>query len=257
MRAIFSWMLLIPLLVISQTNNEYSVIENGMMIANPKYTTEFEAGVASHNNIYHTDGMYGSHIYQINNGPNYGQYVWVMGPIPWSAFDERPQLEGHDEDWNANIEPYTIAGGVQIYWRFYPELSNFSNNFIIKNVRVEMFDIKRFQDDKVMKLVKKVHKVMKEKYPDESFGLYKNEFPSETDGRDLAFFSFYQDSGWLGKNNNFPVKFDEVHGKGSYDKFLMDWGKVTNGKQTELWSFREDLSGIDGEMKVSRLNTKN
>ena len=67
MRAFFCWMLLIPFLVISQ-NNQYAVIENGMMIANPKYIVEFEAGVGNHNNKYHTDGMFGSRIYQINKG---------------------------------------------------------------------------------------------------------------------------------------------------------------------------------------------
>ncbi len=251
MRAFFYWMLLIPLLVVSQSNNEYSVIEHGMMMANPKYITEFEAGVASHNNTYHTDGMYGSHIYQINNGSNYGQYVWVMGPIPWSAFDDRPKQEGHDEDWNAIIEPYTIPDADGLYWRFYPELSNFSKDFTIKNVRVDIFDIKRFQDDEVMKLVKKIHEVMKQEYTNDPFGVYKNEFPSETDGRDLAFFSFYESSAWLGKNVDFSQKFEKVHGKGSYKNFLIDWGNVTNGKQTELWSFREDLSGISGEIKAS------
>ncbi len=251
MRTIFYWMLLFPFLVISQNNQEYSVIEIGMMIANPKYITEFEAGVASHNNTYHTDQMFGSHIYQINNGINYGQYVWAMGPIPWSAFDERPQLEGHDVDWNTKIEPFTFPGGVQIYLRFYPELSNFSKDFTIQNVRVDMFDIKRFQDKKVMEMMKDIHKVMKLKYPNEPYGLYKNELPSEKDGRDLAIFSFYENSSWLGKNNDFPKKFDEVHGKGSYAKFLIDWGNLTNGRQTELWSFRDDLSGISGEIKAS------
>ena len=57
MRAFFYWMLLIPFLVISQNNNEYAVFEYGMMTANPKYVIEFEAGVANHNNKYHTDGI--------------------------------------------------------------------------------------------------------------------------------------------------------------------------------------------------------
>ncbi len=251
MRAIFHWILLFPFLVISQSNSEYTVIENGMMTVNPKFINEFETGVANHNNKYHTDGMYGSRIYQINNGPNIGKYLWVMGPIPWSAFDDRPQQEGHDEDWNANIEPYTIAGGDQIYWRFYPELSNFPRDFTIKNILIDMFDIKRFQKENVLTLMKKIKKVMVEKYPDEPYGLYANEFPNYKDGRDLAFVSFYENSGWLGKNNDFPNKYNEVHGKGSFEIFIKEWESLTHGKQTELWSFREDLSGIDGEIKAS------
>jgi len=249
MRAIFYWILLVPFLVISQSNSEYTVIENGMMTVNPKYISEFEAGVAAHNNKYHTDGMYGSRIYQINNGANIGKYLWVMGPIPWSAFDDRPQLEGHEEDWNKNIEPYTIAGGDQIYWRFYPDLSNFPKDFTIKYVMIDMYDVKRFKKQEALALINKIKKVMREKYPENSYGIYYNEFPNENDGRDLGFVSFYQNSGWLSELEGFPKNYNAVYGKGSFEHFLKEWEEVTNGKQTELWTFREDLSGISGEIK--------
>lgn len=251
MRTIFYWMLLIPFLVISQNNKEYAVFEYGMITANPKYITEFEAGVANHNNKYHTDGMYGSRIYQINNGPDYGKYMWVMGPIPWSAFDDRPQQEGHDEDWNKNIEPYTIAGGEQIYWRFYPELSNFPKDFTIKNIMLDMYDVKRFKKSEVLVLMKKIKRVFNEKYPDNSFGVYYNEFPNYRDGKDLGVISFYENSSWLAKTEDFSKNYNAVHGKGSFDHFLKEWEKITYGKRTEILNFREDLSGIDGEMKAS------
>jgi len=251
MRAIFYMVLLIPFLVISQTNNQYAVLENGMMTVNPKYINEFESGVANHNNKYHTDEMYGSRIYQINNGPDYGKYLWVMGPIPWSAFDDRPQQEGHEEDWNKNIEPYTIVGGDNIFWRFYPELSNFPKDFTINNLLVDMYDIKRFKKAEVLELMKKINKVMTEKYPEDPYGLYTNEFPNYKDGKDLAFVSFYENSGWLNQDGGFPGNYEAVHGKGSFKLFLSEWEKLTIGKQTEIWSFREDLSGISGEIKAS------
>lgn len=64
--------------------------------------------------------------------------------------------------------------------------------------------------------------------------------------------SFYQNSGWLGRTKDFSIKFEEVFGKGAFDKFLKEWKSVTNGKQSEIWIFREDLSGVDGEMKSSK-----
>lgn len=252
MRAIFYWLLLIPFLAISQSNGSYTITENGMMTANPKFISEFETGVANHNNKYHTDGQFGSRIYQINNGPDYGKYLWVMGPIPWSTIDDRPQQEGHDEDWNKNIEPYTISDNDQHYWRFYPDLSNFPKDFSINKAKVDIIDVKRFKKNEVLALMNNVKKVMREKYLDDSYGVYYNEFTSEKDGKDLMIVSFYQDSGWLGRSNEFPVKYEEVFGKGTYDKFIKEWESLTHGKQTELWSFREDLSGIDGELKSSK-----
>ena len=252
MRAVFYWIMILPFVVISQTNGTYTVTENGIMTANPKFINEFETGVANHNNKYHTDGEYGSHIYQINNGPDYGKYLWVMGPIPWRAFDDRPQQEGHDEDWNKNIEPYTIAGGDQHYWRFYPNLSNFPKDFSINKALAGIYDVKRYKKEEALTLMNKVKKVMREKYQNDSYGVYYNEFPNEIDGKDLMVVSFYQNSGWLGRTKDFSIKFEEVFGKGAFDKFLKEWESVTNGKQSEIWIFREDLSGIDGEMKSSK-----
>ena len=253
MKAIFYFIILLSYMSFSQNNSTYTVTENGMMTANPKYINEFETGVFNHNNKYHTDGQFGSRIYQINNGPNYGKYLWVMGPIPWSAFDDRPQQEGHDEDWNKNIEPYTLPNGDQNYWRFYPDLSNFPKDFTINKALVDIYDIKRNKKQEALELMNRVKKVIREKYPEESYGVYFNEFPDEKEGIDLMIVSFYQKSEWLNKTNDFQIKYEEVQGKGSFVKFKKDWTNNSNGKRSELWSFREDLSGIDGEMKSSKI----
>lgn len=99
----------------------------------------------------------------------------------------------------------------------------------------------------------KVKKVIREKYPEESYGVYFKEFPDEKEGIDLMIVSFYQKSEWLSKTNDFQIKYEEVHGEGSFVKFKRDWINNSNGKRSELWSFREDLSGIDGEMKSSKV----
>jgi hypothetical protein len=74
--------------------------------------------------------------------------------------------------------------------------------------------------------------------------------PDTQDGRDMAFVNFFSNSGWMGRENTFPKKFDEVHGEGSYEKFLQDVEAATNGNRTELWSFREDLSGFSGTVNA-------
>lgn len=251
MKRVFYLLLLIPMLVISQTSQEYTVIENGMITAHPAKIKQFEAGVAAHNKKYHADEIYGSRVYWISNGPNVGKYMWIMGPIPWSAFDKRPAQEGHDDDWNTNVQPYTMADGDQTYWRFHPELSGFNKDFTINKLKVFTLDINRFQDGRMMELMGKVKKVMAEKNPDQVYGIYTNELPSSKDGRDLAFVNFFEDSGWLGIEGEFPKKYNEVHGEGSFVTFLKDIGEVTQGAANEVWVFRSDLSGLSGEVKAA------
>lgn len=237
-------------MAISQ-NTEPLIFENGLIKCSPANVKQFEKGVAAHNKKYHAEGPYGARVYTIGNGPNTGSYMWVMGPLPWSAMDSRPKLEGHDEDWTNNVMPYMLPEGDQTYWEFEVELSHFPKDFMLKNLLVDMYDVKRMKGQEAKDLLKKINKVMVEKFPDESFGIYTNEFPSTKEGRDIAFISFFEKSAWLGEDNDFVAKYNSVHGAGSFAKFLKDWEDVTNGSETEMWRYRADLSGLSGEIKAA------
>lgn len=245
-------MLLLPLLAVSQNTTEYGVIENGLLTPNPAQITQFEAGLAAHNKKYHAAGAYAANVYEISNGPNVGSYVWSMGPTTWSAMDNRPaQKDGHDADWTNNVLKYIMPEGNQTYWKTVREMSRFPKDFTEKHLLVDYYDVKRGMMKDAMALVEKIHKVYSEKLPDDTYGIYTNEFSSTKEGRDLAVVSFYDNLGRIGQDNGMDKKFDEVYGNGSWDKFLKDWYNVTNGGETELWKFRPDLSGTNGEIVVN------
>lgn len=246
-------MLLLPLMAISQNSTEYGVFENALLTPNPAQINQFEKGIAAHNKQYHGEGPYGVRVYWVANGPNTGSYVWAMGPFPWSSLDNRPeQKDGHDTDWNTNVAPYMTPGsGQQSYWKFNADLSRFPEDFNLKNLLVDYYDVKRGKMQDAMKLVEKIRKVYTDKLPDETYGIYTNEFSSTREGRDLAVISFFDKSSWLSQDREFVSKYDEVYGKGSWDQFLKDWYAVTDGGESELWIFRPELSGISAAVKVS------
>lgn len=250
MRKIIYLMLLIPFLVISQNTDEYMVMENVMLTAVPSKTAEFEAGLAAHNKKYHAEGIHGARVYWISNGKNAGKYIWVMGPLPWSAMDSRPAVDGHDEDWSKNVVPYTTAESDVTYWRFHPKYSNFSKDFNLKYLSVFMVDFKRFKYPEMISILERVKKVNLEKSPEEPYGVYTNEMPDTKDGRDMAFVNFFSNSGWMGREDTFMKKYEEVHGAGSFTDFLKDVEAATNGDRSELWTYREDLSGLGGTISA-------
>lgn len=250
MRKFIYLILLIPFFVISQSAEEYMVMENVMLTAIPAKTMEFEAGLAAHNKKYHAEGTHGARVYWISNGKNAGKYIWAMGPLPWSAMDSRPAADGHDEDWSKNVVPYTMAESDVTYWKFHPQFSNFPNDFDLKYLSVFMVDFKRFKYPEMISILERVKKVNSEKNPDEAYGVYTNEMPDTQDGRDMAFVNFFSNSGWMGREDTFPKKFEEVHGEGSFTKFLKDVEAATNGDRSELWTFREDLSGLSGTVSA-------
>lgn len=253
MKKIIFTLLLLPFLAISQNSTEYGVFETANLTPNPTQITQFEKGLAAHNKKYHGEGPYGVRVYWVSNGPNTGSYHWSMGPFPWSSLDSRPaQKEGHDADWNTNVAQYTTAdSGAQSYWRAHTELSRFPKDFTIKNMEVDYWDIKRGKYADAIKLVEKINKVYAEKYPDDIWGIYTNEFSSTKEGRDLAVISFFDRSAWLGEEHGMDKKYNEVYGAGSWEQFLKDWMEVTEGGETELWIFRPDLSGISGNVKAA------
>lgn len=252
LKNLFYLLLLSPLMVIAQDAKEYVVFENAMLTVKPDKIKLFEAGMAAHNKKYHSDNVYGARVYGIVNGSNAGKYIWAMGPLPWSAMDNRPTKGGHDEDWRDNVVPYMESGADVTYWKFKADLSNFPKDFKVNKMKVDVYDITRFQGKEAMKILEKVKKVMVTKFPEEAFGVYVNEFASTKEGRDLAYVSFFEKSAWLGEDAQFAKKYDEVFGKGSFEKIIKEWGKVTSGSQSELWVHRDDLSGLNPMIKVDQ-----
>lgn len=246
-------MFLVPIMALAQSENEYMIFETANLTPNPTQIAQFEKGLAAHNKKFHGDGPYGARIYWVSSGPNTGSYHWSMGPLPWSALDGRPgEKEGHDTDWDTNVLAYVTPGsGATSYWKHEADLSRFSQDFTIKNMLVDYYDITRGKGEEAMALVEKIGKVYAEKLPDETYGIYSNQLGSTKEGRDLAVISFFDKSAWMGQDNGFPALYDEVHGEGGFEKFLKEWYAVTEGGESELWLLRPDLSGISAEVKVA------
>ena len=101
---------------------------------------------------------------------------------------------------------------------------------------------------------KEGHDAYAAKSPNETFGIYTNEFPSTKEGKDLAVISFFDKSAWLGEDHSIAKKYDEMNGTGSWDQFLKDWMDVTNGGETEIWMYVPELSGISGDVKAAARN---
>lgn len=251
MKKVIYVLFLLPLVMIAQNSQEALVFENVILTVNPENITEFEAGIAVHNKKFHADGPYGARVYNINNGKNAGKYMLIMGPLPWSAMDGRPAGQDHTDDNNKNVNRYLESEVEVNYMKMHPELSNFSKDFEINKLSVFMLDVKRFKQREFLeKVIKKVVKVYKEKMPDQRYGVYSNEM-NNMDGMDLAWVDFFDSSSWLGREDKFPQYFEEVHGAGSFAKFMADVEATTDGDSTEIWILRKDLSGSSAKVKAA------
>ncbi len=251
MKRVLYILVLLPLMLVSQAAQEGLVLENVMLTVNPEKIVEFEAGIAAHNKKFHAEGPYGARVYNILNGKNAGKYMLIMGPLPWSAMDDRPATKEHTDDNNKNINQYLESEVEVNYMKMNPELSNFSRDFEINKVSVFMIDIKRFKEMEFMeKVVKKVVKMYKEKMPEQIFGIYTNEM-NNMDGMDFGFVNFFDSMSWMGEEDTFPKYFEEVHGAGSMLQLLKDLEATTDGDRGEIWTLRKDLSGPNAKVAAA------
>ncbi|HEY9184185.1 MAG TPA: hypothetical protein VIM94_02560 [Salegentibacter sp.] len=248
MKRLFIWMMLIPLLGISQNQQETQeplIIVTMMIAPEPGDFFKFREGIKEHNNQYHAEGDRGVRIFQVMNGTNAEKMMAVMGPMPWSALD-KPMYdrEAHDKDWYENVVPYMKDEQDVNYWRFDAKNSHFPQNFEMAKLDVTTYDFKAGTYESAMNHIKKISEVFKNQYPETPLGIYVNEFAATKDGQDLSLVYFFDNFASLGEDHKWKEKFETQHGQGSYEKFSKDWMEITNGVQTEIWVYDQEISGI-------------
>ncbi len=240
--------LAIPLLMNAQESPQEPVFMNVMLTANPAKITEFEAGMAAHNKKFHTAGANAVRVYWVASGKNSGKYIWSMGPTAWTAFDEANNPDAdHSNDWNSNVAPYAMASMETTFWKGDSKHSNFTTEFELKNLGVFYLDMKRFKQPQFSSVLDRVTKVFKTKDAEEQWGVYWNAMPN-MDGQDMVWINFFDSMAVMGEDDEFPKWFEEVHGEGSFMEFLKDFEASTDGDYQEIWTFRKDLSGLDGQV---------
>ncbi len=247
MKNLFLLLLLCPLILGAQ-DTEYLIFENHMFTPAPDKVLQFESLLGAHNKKYHGAGPYGVRVYSIVSGVNSGKYIYAMGPTRWSALDMRPNDNAHNLDWTGNVVPYILPQTNTVYWKFDTELSRFPKDFEVSKLMVWQVDVERNSFEKIMALLGQVNKVYAQKFPEDSYGIYINELGSTKQGDDIAIVWFFDKYSWMSDDNAFDKKFDEVHGAGSWTKFMSEWMASTEGIEREIWEYREDLSGISAKV---------
>lgn len=250
MKKLIYLLLLCPLLVVSQPGTEL-IFEIGTLTVSPANVKQVEAAMGAHNKKYHASGASGVRVYVVQTGSEAGSYKWVMGPAPWSSLDNRPQDEAHNTDWQDNVARHLGESGNTEYIRFDPKLSRFPKDFNADKLFIRYIDVARGKMKEVNEILKQIHRVYAEKIPGETFGIYYNEIPSTSSGRDITVTSFFNSYSWMAQDDNFDAKYDEIFGKGKAAKMWTAWQAATVGMESEIWEYREDLSGLPPMIKVA------
>jgi len=76
-------------------------------------TANFLKNIKEHNEIYHNKTLgVNTFVRYIPSGKYAGQYQWIEGPMSMEYLDNKMQIDGHEEHWQDNVQPYINDKGV-------------------------------------------------------------------------------------------------------------------------------------------------
>jgi hypothetical protein len=164
---------------------------------------------------------------------------WVMGPCTFTDLDNRPSGEEHDGDWANNVLAHAEPGETE-YWRLVPELSYQPDTNPRPKLRVRILDIERFEGYRFRQLRRNVKEVLEaKKYPDPTM-VFRN--AAGRGARDFAVVRSFDKWAALDRDSSFSEDYEEVHGQGSWRRFLGELGEAVVRGETEFQELSPELS---------------
>lgn len=204
----------------------------------------FKKALTAHNKKYHATAPYKVSVYSVDTGPYSGAYAWVMGPVTWTQMDAAPGQGEHIVDWEKNINPNCEYVGETTYWRNSKEVNYQAEGAATFNKsRLRFSYIRPGQMDRFMDQMKKVVEVFKQKKYAASFSLAARQGSSA--GPHVVSFLDFAKWAYFDNGSDFVKDFNEVHGTGSYDRFIEELDICTDRSKTydELSSAVPELGG--------------
>ncbi|MDZ4748789.1 MAG: hypothetical protein SH808_09895 [Saprospiraceae bacterium] len=225
-----------------QAQTDYKQWETHRFKVKMGHSENFEKGLAAHNKKYHNAAPYKTGIFDITTGPNSGEYELVMGPMTFTQMDGRPSGTDHDADW-AKVLEHVESVGETIFWRadkdilYAPEGSD-----AFTAMRWRYNTIRPDQRDRFTDLMKQVEQVFETKKMGAGFAAYWRYGASQ--GPHVCTELSMPGLKYFDREDTWVKEFEEVHGEGSYDRYIEDLNLCVDRTKTydEFVKFRTDLS---------------
>ena len=238
MRKIFLFLLLTPLLGISQPKNVMSTFR-----AFPKAdkVLEFEKAIAAHAQKYHT-GDWKWRVWAIQSGPDANGYHITEGPLSWDLIDGRGEISvEHNEDWNKKVAIYLTDRGGASYSVFEDTLSTVALTDYADKINITHWYPKLGWGPKVREVISEMKKAWQA--GGQSVAVYT---ASSSGPAQFTLVTRYK-QGLKERNpgfikESFKSRYEKANGEDSFDKFVELLQQYLNDSWSELLFYRADLS---------------
>ena len=238
--------LCIPVLLFAQDKEEkkYTMYETIYLKPDGENAAKLIENLKAHNKKYHNKAPYSAYVFNVANGPNAGQMIWMMGPLTFADLDNRPSKDGHDDDWMKNVVPYLAGTGTVEYWKRDDDLSN-----IVGEPRPMAYNrfwkVDRDNGFLVDGLLKQISATIKAMEGENPWGVWDNMFRQGDMGRHIVTSSGMNNWAEMDDDQNFKETFIKVHGENSWMTFVQSMDIAFEDSFDEIWVIQPELSGTD------------
>jgi hypothetical protein len=210
----------------------------------PKYDKLEELGLvmAKHNRDFHSTAPYRASIWSVSGGDHTGWWAWVMGPLTFTDLDTRPGDKAHNDDWQREVMPLIDDIDEANFWRYDSTVSYDANEPFSGSEIWTTYYLEPYQGYRFTAMLTKVKQVYQQKSLPNSFEVYRASFDTKDGGNVLIAFPF-KNYAWFDEDRDFGALYDDVHGKGAWEKFRYEYRDVVKYAQDELTTFIPELSG--------------
>ncbi len=227
----------------AQEEESYTMFDNTRFVVKSDKYKEFGKAMAHHNKTYHSGGPYHANVWNIVIGEDAGHMVWSMGPCTYTQHDDRPDGEEHMEDWLGNVMPNIKYIESSNLWKMDDKLSySPEGDARSSKLSIRVYDLEDWQSYRFKELLTKVIEVYKEKEYEHTLGTYWSQFDVKAD-EDVAIVWGFNDWAFFDNDSKFMADFEDVHGKGSWFKFLEELRGSVKGAKDEVWEIVPQISG--------------
>lgn len=238
-RALIVLFALLPGIALTQ---DYVMYETQYLKVRPGHTQQFNAAMKAHNDRFHASGPYQATVWYVSAGPHSGQMFWAMGPCTFTDLDNRPSSAEHQSDWADNVLANAEQGEIE-YWRMDAEISHNPDNANPPPLlRVRNFDIYEGQEHRFEEQQRKIKEMLVAKNRTTSRSLFRTVLASGT-GRDYAVSTSFENWAGLDSAGTFVKDYEDVHGTGSFARFVHDRAEIVKHDQDEFHELIPELSG--------------
>lgn len=178
----------------------------------------FQDAVKNHNETYHSED--GVTVYYSVTGQYAGYYQFVQGPYTWTDWENRQMSEEHDNDWINNVMPLVEHRPEPSAWKRMPDYTYNPLDELTEKSAVFVITVKPGENARFMRILKEWHEANKAGNYDGTYNIYVRQFGGENQ---IAIVESLE-NGWaeFDDENNFRSRYEEHHGKMSWDLFVDD-----------------------------------